>query len=324
MSMYASLALVGLAVEAVCSYPRWLFRAIGHPVSWIGRLIARCDRAWNKPEHTFAHRRQAGIAALALCLGTTAVASLALVLLANRIFPQPVALILLGLAAGAFIAQRSLHDHVRAVANALETGSLDGARHAVAQIVGRDTTALEADAVSRAAIESLSENFSDGVVAPVFWLVVAGLPGAALYKTINTADSMIGHKTERHRAFGWAAARLDDLVNLPASRLSALWIAAAAALLPGASGRRALDAARRDAPRHCSPNAGWPEAAMAGALGLRLAGPRVYGGEPVEDHWMGSGRTAADANDIRRALRIYRLACVIQAATVALLAIALT
>ena len=318
--MYASLALAALAVEAVCGYPRWLFRAIGHPVSWIGRLIAWCDRSWNRPSHTFAQRRVAGVAALALCLTAAAAASLALVFAANALFPAAVAMIVLGIAASAFIAQRSLDEHVRAVADALETGTLDEARHAVAQIVGRDTSILDAHAVSRAAIESLSENFSDGIVAPIFWMVVGGLPGAALYKTINTADSMIGHKSERHLAFGWAAARLDDVVNLPASRLAALWIAAAASLLPNASARGALSAVRRDAPRHRSPNAGWPEAAMAGALGLRLAGPRIYGGEAVEDRWMGTGRADATATDIRHALRIYRLTCIVQAAAVGLIA----
>ena len=321
--MFASLALIGLAVEAVVGYPRWLFRAIGHPVSWIGRLIAWCDKAWNRPTDTAARRRMAGIAALGLCLAVSTAASLALVCLAQRLLPETIALIALGILASAFIAQRSLEEHVAAVAHALETGTLDDARHAVAQIVGRDTAGLDAHAVSRAAIESLSENFSDGVVAPVFWLVVGGLPGAALYKTINTADSMIGHKSERHLAFGWAAARLDDLVNLPASRLAALWIGAAASLLPGASARGALSAVRRDAPRHRSPNAGWPEAAMAGALGLRLAGPRTYGGETVDDHWMGRDRPEATAADIRRALRVYRLACIIQAAGVALIALAL-
>ena len=235
--MYASLALAGLAVEAMCGYPRWLFRAVGHPVSWIGRLIAWCDKAWNRPGHTFARRRLAGIAALVLWLATAAAASLALVVVIQHLFPEPLAVVVLGILASAFIAQRSLDEHVRAVTDALETGTLDEARHAVARIVGRDTTVLDTHAVSRAAIESLSENFSDGVVAPVFWLVVGGLPGAALYKTVNTADSIIGHTSERHLAFGWAAARLDDLVNLPASRLSALWIALAASLLPSASGR---------------------------------------------------------------------------------------
>ena len=222
----------------------------------------------------------------------------------------------LGFAALAFLAaslpaQRSLARHVRAVADGLVVGLAEG-RRAVAMIVGRNPAALDEAGVARAAIESLAENFSDGVVAPILWTALGGLLGGALYKAINTADSMIGHKDERHGAFGWAAARLDDLVNLPASRLAALWLILAASLTPGASAREAARAVMRDASRHRSPNAGWPEAAMAGALGLKLAGPRVYGDTLVEDAFMGAGRREADAADIRRALRLYRTACAIE------------
>src|SRR5690606_13888364 len=210
------------------------------------------------------------------------------------------------------LAQRSLAEHVEAVAEALETGGLEAGRAAVSRIVGRDPARLDEAGVSRAAIESLAENFSDGVVAPAFWMAVAGLPGAAVYKAANTADSMIGHRTKRHGAFGWAAARFDDLINLPASRLTALLVVCAACTLQGASPRRAMRAVWRDAGRHRSPNAGWPEAAMAGALGLALAGPRVYGGVAVEDAIMGEGgRREASSADIRRALQLYRTADVI-------------
>ncbi len=178
-------------------------------------------------------------------------------------------------------------------------------------IVGRDPERLDEPAVCRAAIESLSENFSDGIVAPAFWIGGLGLPGGALYKAINTADSMIGHRTPRYEAFGWAAARLDDGVNLPASRLAGLLIAGSA-LLRGADARGALRAMARDARRHRSPNAGWPESAMAGALGLRLAGPRVYDGTLVPDAHMGDGRAEATADDIARALALYRTACWLQ------------
>lgn len=196
-----------------------------------------------------------------------------------------------------------------AVAAALETDGLDGGRKAVSMIVGRDPETLDEAGVSRAAIESLAENFSDGVVAPAFWMVAAGLPGAAAYKAINTADSMIGHRTPRHARFGFAAARLDDLVNLPASRLTGLLLVVAAILMPGANPAAGWAAIWRDAHRHRSPNAGWPEAAMAGALGLALAGPRVYGGDLVDDALMGEGgRREATAADIRRALRLFRIA----------------
>jgi adenosylcobinamide-phosphate synthase len=213
--------------------------------------------------------------------------------------------------AGALPAQRSLWTHVGAVADALERDGLAAGRLAVSQIVGRDPAVLDEAGVVRAAIESLAENFSDGVVAPLFWGAVAGLPGMAGYKAVNTADSMIGHRSARYAAFGWAAARLDDLVNLPASRLAALLLVLAAAIT-GADAEAAWRAVRRDARRHRSPNAGWPEAAMAGALGLRLAGPRVYAGEPVEDAWMGEGRAAAAVSDLRRALALYRAACAVQ------------
>jgi adenosylcobinamide-phosphate synthase len=199
----------------------------------------------------------------------------------------------------------------------LEKGGIEAGRQAVGAIVGRDTADLDEAGVSRAAIESLAESFSDGVTAPLFWMVIGGLPGAALYKTINTADSMIGHKDSRYRAFGWAAARLDDLVNLPASRLSALLLVTAAALVPDADRAGALRSVLRDGRTHRSPNAGWPEAAMAGALGLRLAGPRTYDGEVVDDHWMGDGRAEATPSDILRALRLFRVACRLQAGVVA-------
>jgi adenosylcobinamide-phosphate synthase len=216
-----------------------------------------------------------------------------------------------------------LHEHVADVADALEKTGAEGGREAVSHIVGRDTAVLDEAGVARAAIESLAENFSDGVVAPVFWMLIAGLPGAAVYKAINTADSMIGHRTPRYQAFGWSAARLDDLVNLPASRLSALLIIAAAAVTKSASAAAAWQSVRRDARHHRSPNAGYPEAAMAGALGLALAGPRDYGGVHVDDALMGDGRRAADANDIRAALGLYRRADGILIAFVAMLAIAL-
>jgi adenosylcobinamide-phosphate synthase len=218
-------------------------------------------------------------------------------------------LIVLALLSSTLLAQRSLHEHVAAVSAGLRERGIVGGREAVSMIVGRNPNSLDEAGVSRAAIESLAENFSDGIVAPAFWLGLGGLPGAALYKAANTADSMIGHRTPRHEAFGWASARFDDLVNLPASRLSALLIVAAAALNRDASPGSALRAVRCDASHHRSPNAGWPEAAMAGALGLRLAGPRTYGNVRVEDRWMGDGRAEANAQDIDRALALYRTAC---------------
>ncbi|MFN3672130.1 MAG: adenosylcobinamide-phosphate synthase CbiB [Bosea sp. (in: a-proteobacteria)] len=309
------LLLGALLLEAALGYPQALYARIGHPVTWIGGLIAWLDRSLNREGSGFAARRAAGVAALAVLLATTASVALALAALCR--LAGPLGLAPLALLASSLLAQRSLHEHVAAVAEGLERDGLAGGRRAVAMIVGRNPQSLDQAGVARAAIESLAENYSDGVVAPAFWLGLAGLPGIALYKAVNTADSMIGHRTERHLAFGWAAARLDDLVNLPASRLTALLIVASAALDRDADAGAAWRAVRRDAGRHRSPNAGWPEAAMAGALGLRLAGPRVYGAVTVADGWMGDGRAEADASDIRRALRLYRRACLLMAGLVA-------
>lgn len=321
--MFAGLALFAVAVEAAVGYPDALYRAIGHPVSWMGRLIAWCDGAWNSPRRSFGQRRISGVATLLLVLAASIGAALLVARLCDALLPGLFSVILCAVVASSLLAQRSLHQHVADVAAALEQRGVEGGREAVSRIVGRDTGELDEAAISRAAIESLAENFSDGVVAPLFWMVVAGLPGAAAYKAVNTADSMIGHKSERHLAFGWASARFDDLVNLPASRLAALWIVLAAALRPGCSVDGAISAVRRDARHHRSPNAGWPEAAMAGALGIRLAGPRVYGGVPVEDRWMGEGRSDLTAADVRAALGLYRVACVVQIAAVAVLAFSL-
>ena len=261
----------------------------------------------------------AGVAAVLILLAIVGVLAF---LVQSALLRLPFGILAAALVASTLVAQRSLHRHVADVAAALETGGVAAGRQAVAHIVGRDTDKLDAAGVARAAIESLAENFSDAIVAPVFWMAIGGLPGAALYKAINTADSMIGHRTPRHQAFGWAAARLDDLVNLPASRLSALLLVAAAALSGNGAGA-AWRAVRRDAGKHRSPNAGYPEAAMAGALGLSLAGPRVYGGAPVEDAFMGDGRREAEAADIRRALALYRAADAILIVLLGVLTLAL-
>jgi adenosylcobinamide-phosphate synthase len=313
--MSVALALLAMMIELCAGYPQSLWRAIGHPVTWIGRLIAALDRLLNRDTADAYWRRSAGVIAVLLLL---AIVGAITFIVERELLRLPFGLFVVAVIASTLIAQRSLHQHVADVAIALGQGGVIAGRAAVAKIVGRDPETLDAAGVARAAIESLAENFSDGVVAPVLWMAIAGLPGAALYKAINTADSMIGHRTPRHEAFGWAAAKLDDLVNLPASRLSALLLVAAAALNKNAAA--AWRAVVRDAPRHRSPNAGYPEAAMAGALGLSLAGPRVYGGVTIDDATMGDGRRDATAADIRQALRLYRYADAILMALVAAIA----
>ena len=322
--MFAGIALIAVALEAAVGYPDAVYRAIGHPVTWIGRLITWCDKNWNLETLSPDERRWRGVATLMLLVATGLVAGWAITALLSHLFHGLVALLLCGAAGSSMLAQRSLHKHVADVAQALESDGIAAGRKAVSMIVGRDTATLDESAVSRAAIESLAENFSDGVVAPLFWMALLGLPGAIAYKAINTADSMIGHKSERYLAFGWASARFDDLVNLPASRLSALWFIAAAALSPGLSAPRAVDVTLRDARHHRSPNAGWPEAAMAGALGIQLSGPRIYDGVEVAERWVGDGRNVLTARDIRAALELYRAACGLQiAALVAIVALSL-
>jgi adenosylcobinamide-phosphate synthase len=299
-------------VDAVVGDPDWLWRRTPHPVVLFGRLIGWLDRVLNRPARSSDRRRVAGVAGLLILSGLAVAIGLALTAGLRALPGGYVGEILL---IAVFLAQRALHEHVRAVALGLASGGLAGGRAAVARIVGRDPDSLDQAGVCRAAIESNAENWSDGVLAPAFWYALFGLPGLLLYKAANTADSMIGHRTPRHGAFGWAAARFDDGLNLVPARLSGLIIALAA---PAAGGRidRALRTMLRDAPKHRSPNAGWPEAAMAGALGLALAGPRRYRGTIVPDAWMGNGRAEAKPADIRRSLRI--------TATAGLIALAIT
>ncbi|QPC86640.1 cobalamin biosynthesis protein CobD [Mesorhizobium sp. NBSH29] len=308
--MSALIAFLALILERYIGYPVPLLRAAGHPVMWIGAVISVLDTYLNKPNFSVRRRTMHGMVALIIIVLLPAVLASLLSGLVSWMFVW--GFVIVAILASTLLAQKSLRSHVAAVAEALESEGLEGGRQAVSMIVGRDPERLDEAGVSRAAIESLAENFSDGVVAPAFWLVVGGLAGGAAYKAVNTADSMIGHHTEKHGAFGWASARFDDLINLPASRLAAVLLTVAAFIIPGASARNAWSAVRRDAKKHRSPNAGWPEAAMAGALGLSLAGPRVYGGVMVEDAEMGAGgRRDASAADIRRALRLYGIADVL-------------
>ena len=287
---------LALLLDAAFGDPAWLRP---HPVVLFGRLIAWLDARLNRPNLRAGARRLRGVFALALLV---AVAGGAGCLLHLLLLALPFGWALEACALAILLAGRSLHDAVARIATALDEGGLAAGRKAVRHIVGRDPNALDEAGVARGAIESAFENFSDGVVGPVFWYALLGLPGACVYKAVNTADSMIGHRTWRHAEFGWAAARLDDLLNVVPARFAALLIAAAAL------STEALRAAWRDAPQHKSINAGWPEAAAAGALGLRLNGPKRYWGELRADAWMGDGRADATAADVRRALGLYRRA----------------
>jgi adenosylcobinamide-phosphate synthase len=319
LSFNFATVICALLIEAGFGYPPSLLDRVRHPVMWMGALIERLDRRFNHPDMTEGERRRNGWIALGLLLAAFVLPALALQYAVLQL-PAPVALVILALIASTLIAQRSLYEHVLAVADALEASGVEAGRKAVAKIVGRDTRTLDEAGVARSAIESLAENFADGVVAPSFWGVLLGLPGMVAYKAINTADSMVGHRTPRHEAFGFAAAKVDDLANLPASRLAAFFLAFAASFHDDADFNRAVETVRRDADNHRSPNAGWPEAAMAGALNLKLSGPRTYHGVETEDEWIGEGRAGADAADIRRALALYKTACTVQISALAALA----
>jgi adenosylcobinamide-phosphate synthase len=301
--MHALVAPLALLIERLAGYPVALLRAIGHPVTWMGRVIGWMELRFNDGRDSAVVRRNGGILTLAVLLAITFLVSSALVWLVNLF---PFGWVAEALIASTLLAQKELGRAVRAVADALDR-SLPEGRQAVSEIVGRDPEKLDEAGVSRAAIESLAESSADGVVAPLFWMLLFGLPGIALYKAINTADSMIGHKTPRYREFGWASAKLDDLVNWIPSRLTALAIAGAAQFVPGGDPERAWTTALRDARKHDSPNAGWPEAAMAGALGFSLGGPRSYDGEEVALPEFGAGRRTLTSSDIRDALRLYEV-----------------
>lgn len=284
--MSATLLSTALLLDGVLGEPRWLWNRLPHPVILFGRVIHALETRLN----TGTRRRLKGTAAIAFL-------SAASVGLGGAIAALPLGPFWSTLIAAILLAHRSLIEHVSAVANALRI-SLPDARMAVSDIVGRDTAEMQETEIARAAIESAAENFSDGVVAPAFWFLVAGLPGILLYKIINTADSMIGYRTARFEEFGWAAARLDDILNWAPARLTA-WLIAASHLQA-----EAWRAARQEGPLHRSPNAGWPEAALAASLDIALAGPRRYAGQ-LEDHPFvnASGRRALDADDIDRTIK---------------------
>jgi adenosylcobinamide-phosphate synthase len=313
------LLLAALALEPLLGEARGPFAKLPHPVRLIGRLVGLLDRKLNREDRSAADRRGRGILLVLFVCLLAASAGAAVTWLSRHV---PFGWLLELALMISLLAQRSLFRHVRRVGEALREGGMEAGRAQVAHIVGRDVRALDDHGVARAAIESCAENLSDAVVAPAFWYVLFGLPGMLVYKSINTMDSMIGYRSERYRAFGWAAARLDDAFNLIPARLAGLYLAGAAVAIPDADPARGLRTMIADAGKHRSPNAGWPEAAMAGALGLSLAGPRRYPGLVVDDPWIGDGTARATARDVMRALSLFAAACLINGFAVAALALA--
>ena len=299
-----AIAVIAFGIDFFVGDPPWLYRRLPHPVALLGGLIGWLEAALNRPDRSEAARRQRGLVV------TISVVALAFAVgwgLSALVRGFHGGWLVEAMLASTLLAYKGLHDAVRSVAEGVEE-SLAAGRQAVSHIVGRDPQSLDNAGVARAAIETAAENLSDGVVAPLFWYLMLGLPGLAAYKAVNTLDSMIGHLTPRHEAFGAFAARLDDFANYVPARLCGGLLVLAAAIAPAADGAEAATALQRDAAKHRSPNAGWPEAAMAGALGLKLAGPRQYQDRTVDDAWMGQGRAEARAQDVRRALVVYQRA----------------
>ncbi len=307
--------LLALAIDAVFGDPPALYRRVPHPVAALGRLIGALEARFNRASTSDGARFALGVG---VAIGVISGAAALGWAIAGGLRLVPGGWAGEAVLASTLIAFRGLDRHVLAVADGLD-GGLDGARRAVGRIVGRDPKSLDTPGVARAAIESLAENFSDGVVAPVLWYAVFGLPGLAACKAVNTLDSMIGHRDARHAVFGRAAARIDDAVNWIPARIAGFLIAVAAlGRAPAAFG-----AMRRDARRHRSVNAGWQEAAMAGALGFALAGPRHYPDGVVPDHWMGDGRAELGPADLNAALRLYLVANALAAGLLAVAWLAL-
>lgn len=294
------MALGALAMDAAIGWPGRLHARVGHPVGGFARIIAACERRWNRPAFGRTRRRLGGVATLLLLLAVSGASGWGGEALIRESMGRW-AWVGIAIAAWPALAQRSLFDHVTPVVRALEAGDLPVARRAVGRIVGRDIAALDEAGVARAGIESLAESFCDGIVAPLFWLLVGGLPGVWAYKAVNTADSLIGHREEPFGPFGWAAARCDDLMNLLPARFSGLLLCIAAG-----GGWRVM---WRDHARHASPNGGWPEAAMAGGLRVRLAGPVRYDGVLHDKPWIGGEGCDATAREGRTAIAIYLRAC---------------
>jgi adenosylcobinamide-phosphate synthase len=307
--------LIALACDALFGDPDRLYRRVLHPVVVMGKLIAAADRAWNRDTASTFARTVAGgmtvVLLIVLCVGVGVGLN---VLLGGFAYGW----IVEGVLMSTLIAQRGLYDHVRAVVKALASEGIGGARAAVAKIVGRETSELDESGIARGAIESLAENFSDAVVAPVFWGLLFGLPGMLVYKAVNTADSMIGHRTPRHLYFGRAAARFDDALSYIPARISALLVLSAASFGARLSKTRGLRVISAEARAHRSVNAGYPEAAMADAIGVRLSGPRPYDGRSGEEAWIGEGFNDARPGDICSALSVYIRACVLLFACVAI------
>ena len=301
--IFTSGVLFSCLIDIFIGWPHYLFKKIGHPVTWIGFLIEKFDKGFNKSTFRNEIRKFLGVATLIILVMIVGVVSFYAQWLVMTIFDKTwIKILLLAIFFWPFLAFKSMYEHIMQVYLALSNKGILQAREAVSHIVGRSTEKMEEPEIVRASIESLAENTSDGIVAPIFWAILFGLPGIACYKTINTLDSMIGYKSEKYRDFGWASARMDDLVNFLPARLTCLLFA-----IFSSNPIQTLNQALRDAKRHRSPNAGWPESAMAWSIGIRLSGPRLYDGKLNNEPWINSKGANGEKADILKALRVFKM-----------------
>ncbi|MEP3621524.1 MAG: adenosylcobinamide-phosphate synthase CbiB [Lentilitoribacter sp.] len=313
MDSHLLILVLAIVLDMLVGDPDWIWRKVPHPVVWFGQVISTLDRYLNRIRDNRQTRKKFGMLAVFIMLTIAMVIGV----LFSYIFGH---LGLIGFAieiviVAILIAQKSMSDHIKNIITPLSSGDIEGARYAVSMIVGRQTSEMNASDVTRSSIESLAENFSDGVVAPVFWYALFGLPGILMYKMLNTADSMIGHKTVEYEDFGWASAKLDDLANWLPARLSALLIAVAALISIGLkSFKDAIWTVSNNASLHRSPNAGWPETAMAGALGIVLSGPRSYGDKVTHEPYLNpTGRLELTHLDLEKSCKLFWLSCILEA-----------
>lgn len=321
MEYHLYILVLAMLLDMLVGDPDYIWQKVSHPVVLFGKAISIADEELNRVEDAVENRRLMGVIAIAALLALAAATGILIGVITSGFgvlgWIIEIAIV------SVFLAQKSLADHVSRVLEPLRSGDLAGAKHALSMIVGRNPDKLDESGISRASIESLAENFSDGVVAPVFWYALLGLPGLFAYKMLNTADSMIGHMSEKYRDFGRASAKLDDIANWVPARISAILISIAALLdRNDTSGERAIKCALDDAQLHRSPNAGWPEAAMAGALDIALAGPRSYEDYQVEDAYLNaSGRLQSGYIDIENAKSLFWCSCLLLAVFIGIFAI---
>lgn len=290
--------LGAILIDIVFGWPNTIFKLIGHPVTWMGNLINLLDRIFNQKLFSNNFKKLGGLITLLICILTVITC---IILLEEFFNYTSFGLMLSMIVAWPFLAINSMHQHIRKILFDLKDNNLNLARKSVSKIVGRDTKKLNKVNLIRSSLESLSENTSDGIVAPIFWGLLFGLPGLAVYKVINTLDSMIGYKNEKYFFFGWASAKMDDFINIIPSRITGILYAMVSGKLIFT-----ISIMFKNAKKHASPNAGYPEAALSGALNVKLYGPRSYEGVKMNNSWINERGLEPSLEHLTKAIKLYK------------------